>query len=350
MKDKKFHTPEHDTPFLRVVRLMFIIIVGFLTYQWALYIDPHILIRDLYIYVCCGTLVAIVIVIIESQIRNAYPQELLIGLFGLVCGLSTSVLIQFALPENQPQISRDVTRIALHLFLGYVGITIGLRYAHRLDFNSFLARSEDRLYGAKILDTSVLIDGRIVEITEAGFIESLIIIPSFVINELQILSDSEDHLKRTKGRRGLDVSKRLQTHGKADVEVLEEDFPNLPDVDKKLLALSKKYEGILVTMDYNLTKVAQIEGIRILNINQLAQSLKTVVLPGEELEIHILREGKEPNQGVGYLDDGTMIVVENGRKWIGETVEIHVASILQTSAGRMIFAKLKEETPQSQTA
>lgn len=349
MKSKQYERPEHDTPFLRVVRLLFIIISTFMVHQWAIH-HPYIQKFDRYIYVCCGATVAIVIVIIESQIRHAYPQELLIGLFGLVCGLSTSVLIQYALPENQPSYTTDIARFSLHLFLGYFGITIGLRYAHRLDFRKFLTQTEDRLYGAKILDTSVLIDGRIIEIAEAGFLEGLIIIPSFVLNELQILSDSEDYLKRTKGRRGLDISKRLQHTLNCEVEVLEEDFPNLSDVDKKLLALSKKYEGVLITLDFNLNKVAEVENINIMNINLLAQAVKTILLPGEEIKVHLIREGKEANQGVGYLDDGTMIVVENARQLLGQTVEVNVASLLQTSAGKMIFAKLKDEEPATKTA
>ncbi|MEW6238035.1 MAG: PIN domain-containing protein [Candidatus Omnitrophota bacterium] len=349
MKPRYVDRPENDTPFLRVVRLMFIIIVTFMVHQWALH-HPYIRDFDRYIYVCCGAMAAIIIVIIESQIRHAYPQELLIGLFGLVCGLSTSVLIQYVIPENQPHYNTDMTRFSLHLFLGYFGITIGLRNAHRLNFKSLLAHTEDRLYGAKILDTSVLIDGRITEISEAGFLEGLIVIPSFVVNELQTLSDSEDYFKRSKGRRGLDISKRLQNSVGCEVEILEEDFPNLAGVDKKLLALSKKYEGTLITMDFNLSKVAQIEGIQVMNINQLAQSLKTAVLPGEEIQIHIIREGKEANQGVGYLDDGTMVVVENGRKYMGKTVDVSAASVLQTSAGRMIFAKPIEDMPQSKTA
>lgn len=168
----------------------------------------------------------------------------------------------------------------------------------------------------------------------------LIIIPSFVIQELQSLADSQDHLKRSKGRRGLDISKRLQNCSNCEVELLDEDFPNCKEVDKKLLALAKKYEGILLTMDFNLNKVAELEEVSVLNINQLTQALRTVVLPGEELRLQLLREGKEPGQGIGYLDDGTMVVVEQGRSLIGNTVDVIVSSVLQTSAGRMVFAKI----------
>ncbi len=330
---------------MNVVRLIFIIVATFITYEWARVINPYILEEDLIIYVFCGLLASVILVFIESQIRYAFPQELMIGIFGLLCGLSVSALIQIGIPGGMGQTTSDLIRLLLHMFLGYFGVTIALRYAHRFDFTAtkLFTRSEDRLYGAKFLDTSVLIDGRIIEIVEAGFMDGLLIIPNFVVNELQILSDSEDHLKRSKGRRGLDISKRLQNTSKANVENIDEDFPNLYGVDKKLLALAKKYEGTLVTMDYNLHKVADIEEVSVMNINQLAQSLKTVVLPGEELNVQIIREGKEPNQGVSYLDDGTMVVIENGRKLMGKYVEAVVSSILQTSAGRMIFAKIKNQ-------
>jgi len=339
MSDDLKKKDQKDPPFLMVIRIIFVMLMTLITYEWAQILNPYILNEDLYIYSFCGFLISVSLVFIENQIRYAFPQELLVGVFGLMIGLTTSALIQVGLPAS---VTSELTRILLHLFLGYFGVTIALRYAHRFDFSAtkLLTRSEDRLYGAKFLDTSVLIDGRIIEIIEAGFLDGLIIIPTFVVNELQILSDSEDNLKRSKGRRGLDISKRLQKVSRANVENLDEDFPNLHGVDKKLLAITRKYEGQLVTMDYNLHKVAEIDDLPVMNINQLAQSLKTVVLPGEELNVQIIREGKEPHQGVAYLDDGTMVVVENGRKLMGRYVDITVASILQTSAGRMIFAKI----------
>jgi len=331
-------------PYLRVVRLIFILLITALTFQWARVINPFIQPADTFNYAFTGMVVAIGLVLIESQIQNAFPQELVVGLFGMICGLMTSALIQIALPQSLPKEQEQVIRLGLHLFLGYFGITMALRYAHRFDFSAtkFLTRSEDRLYGAKILDTSVLVDGRILEIAEAGFMGGLVLIPSFVINEMQTLSDSEDYLKRSKGRRGLDISKRLQHSSRCEVEIYAEDFPNLIGVDKKILALAKKYDCTLVTMDFNLGKVAEIEEVPIMNINQLAQSLKTVVLPGEDLTVQIIREGKEANQGVGYLDDGTMVVVENARRLMGKHLEVAVISVLQTSAGRMIFTRLKD--------
>lgn len=335
--------PKSNTniPYLRVIRLLFVIIATFLTNMLAIKTNQNILANDLLTYTFCGFMISVILVFIESQIQHAFPQQLMVGLFGLICGLSTAALIQTALPEQLDTTTRDVTRLSLHLFLGYFGITIGLRYAHRFDFSAtkIFTKSEERLYGSIILDTSVLIDGRIVEIIETGFLSGVIVIPNFVINELQTLSDSSDHLKRSKGRRGLDISKRLQRVSRCEVVLLEDDYPNIKGVDKKLLQLAKKYEATLITMDYNLNKVAELEEVPVMNINLLSQALRTVVLPGEDLSLQIIREGKEPNQGIGYLDDGTMVVVENGKSQIGKTATVTVASILQTSAGRMIFAR-----------
>lgn len=341
LNQNKPRESERDTPFLLVVRIIFVVLVTYIIYEWAQFINPFLPEEDRSSYALLGCLIATVFVIFESQVRYFYPQSLFFGFFGLVCGLSASLLIQFALPENLPQMTKDLTRLCLHLFLGYFGVTTGLRYAKRIDFTvtKLVTRSEDHLYGCKIVDTSALIDGRIAEIAESGFLEGRIVIPVFVINELQILSDAENHLKRNKGRRGLDISKRLQHIVECEVELLEEDFPNLNDVDRKLIALAKKYEGALITLDYNLTKVAEIENIPVMNINQLSQALKTVLLPGEEIQVQVLREGKEPNQGVGYLEDGTMVVVESGKRLIGQNASVSVVSVLQTSAGRMIFTK-----------
>lgn len=338
--------PYNETPFLLVVRIVFVVLVTFIIYEWARNINPHILEEDRSTYAFMGFLIASVFVIFESQVRYFYPQSLFFGFFGLVCGLSASVLIQMALPENLPQVTKDMTRMSLHLFLGYFGVTTGLRYANRIDFTvtKLVTRSEDHLYGCKIVDTSALVDGRIAEIAEAGFLEGRLVIPAFVVNELQALSDSENHAKRAKGRRGMDISKRLQNNAQCEVQVLEEDFPNLSGVDRKLIALAKKYEGTLITLDFNLNKVADIENLRSLNINELSQAVKMVVLPSDTLEVLIQREGKEPNQGIGYLDDGTMVVVENGKSLIGQPVHVAVASVLQTSAGRMIFTKTQQPT------
>jgi len=337
------------TPFLLITRILFVVVFTYIIHTWIQYINVYIQDQDVYIYTFYGFLAAIFFVYIESQIKEVNPQHLLMGLFGLLLGLATSTLVSLGLPESAPTEIKDVTRVCLHAFLGYLGATLALRYTHRLDFTAtkLFKNVEDRLYGSKVLDTSILIDGRILEIVESGFIEGILAIPSFVVNELQTLSDSKDHIKRSKGRRGLDISKRLQIAARCDVETMDEDFPNVQGVDKKLLAACHKYEATLVTMDFNLNKVADIEEIDVLNINQLAQSLKTVVLPGEEFEVQVLREGKESGQGVAYLDDGTMVVIDDGRHYIGQTIDVVVSSVLQTSAGRMVFTRL---IPQEKSA
>ncbi len=194
---------------------------------------------------------------------------------------------------------------------------------------------------AKLLDTSVIIDGRIADIVETGFLEGMLVIPAFVLEELQHIADSSDVLKRNRGRRGLDILNRIQKELKVKVQVMEIDFEELSEVDSKLVRLAKQVNGKVVTNDFNLNKVCELQGVPVLNINDLANAVKPVVLPGEEISVHVIKDGKEYGQGVGYLDDGTMIVIEGGRDYIGHRVDVLVTSVLQTSAGRMIFAKPK---------
>lgn len=194
---------------------------------------------------------------------------------------------------------------------------------------------------AKILDTSVIIDGRILDICKAGFLEGELVIPSFVLVELRHIADSAEPMRRNRGRRGLDVLNKMQEELTQPVRIEEKDYDDVPEVDVKLLRLSRDLGGAVLTNDYNLNKVAGVTGVRVLNINELAGALRPVVLPGEEMTVHVVREGKEPGQGVGYLEDGTMVVIENGRRRVGERVEVEVTTVLQTSAGRMIFGRAK---------
>jgi len=198
-----------------------------------------------------------------------------------------------------------------------------------------------------LLDTSVIIDGRIADILDTKFVEGRIVIPRFVLRELQQIADSQDALKRNRGRRGLDILNKLQKNSKLNVKIQEEDFPEIKDVDAKLVKMAQLFGAKVVTNDFNLNKIAELQGVTVLNINELANALRPVVLPGETMEVRISKEGKEYNQGVGYLDDGTMVVVDNTRHLIGQVAKVVVTSVLQTSAGRMIFAKL-EESPRSQ--
>jgi uncharacterized protein YacL len=196
----------------------------------------------------------------------------------------------------------------------------------------------------------VIIDGRIADIAETGFLDGMIVIPQFVLRELQLVADSADSLKRNRGRRGLDILQRLQKGASVQIQIVEDDFPAVREVDLKLIELAKLYEGKIITNDFNLNKVAQLQGVEVLNINELANSLKPIVLPGEIMKVFVLKEGKEYNQGVAYLDDGTMVVVDNARKMIGKTVDISVTSVLQTTAGKMIFGKWDERAgPRSES-
>jgi uncharacterized protein YacL len=224
--------------------------------------------------------------------------------------------------------------------MGYLGLVIGSKKIEEFSFFGFSQSKESADYG--ILDTSVIIDGRIADICDTGFIEGNLVVPRFVLDELQYIADSSDSMKRSRGRRGLDILNRMQRSSGIHIEVVDQDFPKLKGVDAKLVALAKKMNGKIITNDFNLNKVAELQGIKILNVNELANALKPVVLPGEIMTVKIIRDGKEPGQGVAYLDDGTMIIVDNAQRYQGSNVEVVVTSVLQTTAGRMIFSELKE--------
>jgi uncharacterized protein YacL len=236
-------------------------------------------------------------------------------------------------------------QIILTLIFCYLGMAIALRgkdeFSLIIPYVKFERRDQDEQL--VILDTSVIIDGRVADICQTKFISGRIVIPRFVLKELQQIADSQDTLKRTRGRRGLDILNKIQKASFIDVKIAEEDFPELTEVDAKLIKLAKVLGGKVLTNDYNLNKIAELQGVTVLNINDLANALKPVVLPGEVLQVRITKEGKEYNQGVAYLDDGTMVVVDNARYLIGQTMTVMVTSVLQTSAGRMIFAKIENE-------
>jgi uncharacterized protein YacL len=232
----------------------------------------------------------------------------------------------------------DWLRLFLYLTLLVMGTIIGARKGP--EFRAFFKKGEF-LATPKILDTSAIIDGRIADICETGFIEGPLLIPQFVLKELQYIADLPDPIRRARGRRGLDLLSRLQKHSKAPVRIIEEDYPEIKEVDLKLIELARRKGGKIITNDYNLNKIAKLHGIEVLNVNELSQALRPVVLPGESLRIQVLKEGKEPEQGVGYLEDGTMVVVEDGKRLIGQEVEIMVTSVLQTPSGRIIFGREK---------
>ena len=279
---------------------------------------------------------------VERAIERLAPIELAGGAIGLIVGLVVAFLIRSILFEFIASMGAAGSYVAIliyiiiSIFAAYLGARVGAR-AHVIPLPISAVTG---VHGTpKIIDTSVIVDGRIVEILESGFLEGPFILPRFILRELQAIADSTDPLKRTRGRRGLDVLSRLQELGV--LQISERDYNDVREADAKLVRVAQELGGKLLTNDYNLNRVAHVEGVHVLNVNELAGAVKPVVLPGEEMHVQIVREGKEAHQGVGYLDDGTMIVVEQGRRLIGETTDVIVTSVLQTVAGRMIFAKPK---------
>ncbi|WHP40667.1 PIN/TRAM domain-containing protein [Lysinibacillus boronitolerans] len=283
--------------------------------------------------------------------------DLLFGTFGLIIGLIVAYFLGFAIDSVKFPVITEVLPIILSFVLGYLGFRLGFRKRDEL-IQLFTLRSTNTKKKAaedaevqevrgsyKLLDTSVIIDGRIADISETGFIEGILVVPQFVLTELQHIADSSDTLKRTRGRRGLDILKKLQDERKTKVEITDEDFEDVQEVDLKLVRLAKKMgnDTCIVTNDFNLNKVCELHHVKVLNINDLANAVKPVVIPGEDMQVVVIKDGKEHNQGVAYLDDGTMIVVEGGRSYIGQAITVTVTSVLQTSAGRMIFAKPKDD-------
>ncbi len=289
-----------------------------------------------------GVLGAIVVIVIEVLMRRASVSGLSAAVFGLIFGLIMAVLLSFALNMiPMTETLRSSLRVILMLIFCYLGMVVAMR--GKDEFNLIIPyvrlSRQDMSTELIILDTSVIIDGRICDISQTKFVEGRFLIPRFVLKELQQIADSKDTLKRNRGRRGLEILSKIQKNPQVDVRIHEDDFPELADVDAKLIKLAKILNAKIFTNDFNLGKVAELQGISILNINELANALKPIVLPGEMLEVKVIKEGKEYNQGIGYLDDGTMIVVENGKHLLGHTAKTTVTSVLQTTAGRMIFTK-----------
>jgi uncharacterized protein YacL len=289
-----------------------------------------------------GALLGIIVVLIETRLRETEVTDLLGALIGGAIGLGLAKTIGAALFWAD---ASDRRVGFLHSFIllvfPYLGIVMGARKGEWLQPQRLVGLFRDtgpqKRY--RILDTSVIIDGRIADVCETGFLDGTLVIPQFVLKELQLVADSGDSLKRNRGRRGLDILQKIQKMVGVDVMISDIDFPEVREVDLKLIELGRTLQGKIVTNDFNLNKVAQLRGVSVLNINELANALKPVVLPGEFMKVFILKEGKEYNQGVAYLDDGTMVVVDNARKMISKTIEIVVTSVLQTTAGKMIFGR-----------
>jgi uncharacterized protein YacL len=286
-----------------------------------------------------------------NQLFKIPIQDIVGGAIGLIIGLF--IANQIGAPLARIKYVGPYLSLAVSLFFGYLGLSFGIKKREEmlsfvLSIKRFATKEKDKLQKVvspkipcKVLDTSVIIDGRISDICKTGFIEGTLVIPNFVLEELQHIADSSDLLKRNRGRRGLDILNKLRQDFDMMLEIVDKDYDDISEVDSKLICLAKDMKGYVVTNDFNLNKVAQLQGVNVLNINELANAVKPVVLPGEEMVVRLLKEGKESGQGIGYLDDGTMIVVENGRRFMGQVIEVIVTSVLQTAAGRMIFAKPK---------
>jgi uncharacterized protein YacL len=301
-----------------------------------------------YVAAGVGLAFAIAVFLFEIRLQRASLRRLIGAAIGSILGILGSYLMGLVLARTSiPEGSRSFLDVGLLLVMTYIGLVIGANKGDMLNLAALgglfgSERSTRRM--PKVLDTSVIIDGRIADICEAHFLDGVMLIPQFVLRELQFVADSADSLKRQRGRRGLEVLQRIQKMPHLEVEIADDDFPNIADVDLKLIELAKRYDGKIITNDYNLNKVASLQGIEILNVNQLANALKPVVLPGETMRVFILREGKEYNQGVAYLDDGTMVVVDGARRMINKTIDITVTSVHQTTAGKMIFGRIDERT------
>jgi uncharacterized protein YacL len=293
-----------------------------------------------------GVVAAAGVVTLEVRLRSVPGHHMVGGLIGGVIGLFGARLVWGAL-DGLDIAGEHFVHAFLVIFLGYMGIAIGGSKGEWFEPARIIAAFRDSagLHQYKVLDTSVIIDGRIADICETGFLEGTLVVPQFVLRELQQVADSSDSLKRNRGRRGLDILQKMQKISHVTVQIVETDFPEVREVDLKLIELARRMSAKIVTNDFNLNKVAQLRGVPVLNINELANSLKPVVLPGEVMRVFVIKEGKEAGQGVAYLDDGTMVVVDQARKALGKTIEVSVTSVLQTTAGKMIFCRWLDGPP-----
>ena len=280
---------------------------------------------------------------LESDVDKVPARTVYMTLIGLIGGIVIAFTISWLLDKIPVKWITIPVSVILFIMFAYVGARLGLKCSQKYGRQRKGEEGHGTCISPKVLDTSVIIDGRIFDILKTGVIEGDIVIPEFVLSELRHIADSADDLKRTKGRRGLDILKKIQTELDIPVEISEVDYEDMPEVDAKLLRLSKQLEATVITNDFNLNKVASVQGVRVFNINELANAVKPTLLPGEEMTVTVVKEGKEFGQGVAFLDDGTMIVVENAKDRINETMEVVVTSALQTAAGRMIFARIKEQ-------
>jgi uncharacterized protein YacL len=301
-----------------------------------------------------GAALGVLAIILERRVARITLKRLFGVVFGMVAGLFCAALVSLVIGQAGAQTSNTLhfVQVVCLLLFAYVGAVTGSSKGELLNLSALggLFGTEGDHRASQILDTSVIIDGRIADIADTGFLDGTLVVPQFVLHELQMVADSADSMKRNRGRRGLDVLQRIQKMAHLKVQIVNDDFPHVSEVDMKLIELAKLYKCKIMTNDFNLNKVAHVRGVEVLNINELANSLKPIVLPGELMRVFILKEGKEYNQGVAYLDDGTMVVVDNARRMISKTIDISVTSVLQTTAGKMIFGKFDERTQSAAAA
>lgn len=326
---------------IRIILILACSISGYFIANFT-YSEPLLILKSIAGSIV-GALIALLVIRIEQDIRKLSLKIIVGGVAGMIIGLLIAFIFSFGLSFVSKIRENEQAVPWIYLFItgifSYLGVALGSKKIEEFKFSGMDSKTN---HDYRILDTSVIIEGRIADICDSGFIEGNLIVPRFVLNELQLVADSSDSMKRLRGRRGLDVLNHLQKNPNVTIEIIEQDFPQIKGVDGKLVALAKQLNAKLLTNDYNLNKVAELQGIRVLNINELANAMKPVVLPGEQMTVKIVREGKEVGQGVAYLDDGTMIIVDNAQKLVNANVKVTVTSVLQTTAGRMIFSELKE--------
>lgn len=298
-----------------------------------------------------GFLFAVAVIFFELRLRKASLRRLIGAATGSILGILGAFLTSLIFTHTtMPQETRSFFSLSIFLVMAYIGLVLGANKGDMLNLQALgglFGSERSTRHSTKLLDTSVIIDGRVADIAETLFLDGTVVVPQFVLRELQLVADSADPLKRQRGRRGLEVLQRIQKITELDVQIADDDFPQIAEVDLKLIELAKRYDAKIVTNDFNLNKVATLQGIEVMNVNQLANALKPVVLPGEAMRVFILREGKEYNQGVAYLDDGTMVVVDGARRMINKTIDITVTSVHQTTAGKMIFGRYEDRGEQS---
>ncbi|MEJ2718094.1 MAG: TRAM domain-containing protein [Deltaproteobacteria bacterium] len=294
------------------------------------------------LFLTAGILLGLAILVLLRMWQKTPAERVVGGAVGLTAGAVLAVIIMSGIPStSRPSPALSATIYGFLIFiLGVIGMQIGAKAAKEMGKRS-RGEQPDESRIAGILDTSVIIDGRVADVCETGFLAGDLVIPEFVLHELQMIADSSESTKRTRGRRGLDILNKMQKQSYVNIIIDGTDYPSIKEVDQKLIQLAKEKGFAILTNDFNLNKVAEVHSIQVLNINRLANALKPIVLPGETMKVQVIKEGKEAGQGVAYLDDGTMVVIDNGRRYMGRTLEVTVTSVLQTTAGRMIFAAIK---------